>query len=115
MDDMAQKCSLLTPLATALSTTKSVTFKIQYSDCLKPIQTNAGQTPEGPEVLVGSDKLQRTSKCFDDYQKLLDLLGCAGKLERNCFPLRFLLLPALGQMCLWKGLSSEDEQRITKN
>lgn len=51
MGDMAKKCSLLTPLAIALSTTKKITFRIQYNDCLKPIQTNAGQTSEGPEVL----------------------------------------------------------------
>lgn len=83
MGDMAQKCSLLTPLATALSTTKKITFKIQYNDCLKPIQTNAGQTSEGPEVLFGSDKLQKASNCFDDYQKLLHLSDYAGKLVRS--------------------------------
>lgn len=77
------RSAVLTPLPTALSTTKSITFKIQYNDCLKLIQTVAVQTPEWPEVLVGSDKLQRASKCFDDYQKLLDLLDCAGKLKRS--------------------------------
>lgn len=83
MGDMAQKCSLLTPLATALSTTKKITFKIQYSDCLKPIQTSAGQTSEGAEVLLGSDKLQKASNCFDDYRKVLHLPDGAGKLVRS--------------------------------
>lgn len=77
------RSAVLTPLPTALSTTKYITFKIQHNDCLKLIQTIAVQTSEAPEVLVGSDKLQRTSNCFDDYQKLLDLLDCAGKLMRS--------------------------------
>lgn len=80
---MARKCSLLTPLATALSSTKKITLKIQYNDGLKPIQTNAGQTSEGPEVLFGSDKLQKASNCFDDYWKLLHLPDWAGKLVRS--------------------------------
>lgn len=83
MGDTAQKCSLLTLLATAVSTTNKITFKIQYNDCLKPIQTNAGQTSEGPEVLFDSDKLQKASDCFDDYQKLLHLPDWAGKLVRS--------------------------------
>lgn len=83
MGDTAWKRSLLTLLATAVNTTNKITFKIQYNDCLKPIQTSAGQTSEGPEVLFDSDKLQKASNCFDDYQKLLHLPDWAGKLVRS--------------------------------
>lgn len=83
MCDMAQKCSLLTPLATALRAAKKITFKTQCNDCLKPIQTNAGQTSKRPEVLFGSDKLQETSNCSDDYQKILHLPDWAAKLVRS--------------------------------
>lgn len=37
--------------------------KYNTVNCLKPIQTRAGQTSEGPEVLFGSDKLQKGASC----------------------------------------------------
>lgn len=78
---MAQECS--SPLCWLLLPALQRKLLSKHNDCLKPIQTRAGQSPEGPEVLVGSDKLQKGSNSFDDYQEILHLPDWAAEPVRS--------------------------------